>query len=555
MRYARDHNLARLVLGRREGGLLAARWRRSLADAVAALADDIDVLQVALPAQARSAEPPEPQHDWPWRGYVAATAACVLTALLATPLLGRLELTNIVMLFLLTVIGVALAFGRGPAVLAAFLGVGLFDFFFVPPRFSFAVSDVQYLVTFGVMLLVALLIGQLTAGLKAQAGAATERERRMRGLYEMSRDLGAALLPEQVADIGARFLSAEFGAQSALFTLDAQDRLQLLPGSASQADAGVAQWAFDHGLPAGRGTDTLPATACLMLPLKAPMRLRGVLAVQSNEVDSWSPEQRQLLDTCAALIAISLERIHYIEVAQASTLQMEGERLRNSLLAAISHDLRTPLASLVGLADTLERQQPRADQAELLQAMRASALRMNALVNNVLDMARLEAGAVELNKQWQPLEEVVGSALEACAQPLADHPLQVVLAADLPLLQIDAVLMERVLVNLLENAAKYTPPGTALTLRAAPRGDQIELVLEDEGPGLPRGREDQLFQKFERGRKESALPGVGLGLAICRAIVEAHGGRIRAEAREPRGARFVIALPRGNPPTDLGTEE
>ncbi len=555
VRYAREHNLARLVVGRNRPRW---PWQRPLSDRIGLLADDIDVLQVAVPAVAREAadatEAEAPTVSGAWRGYFAALAVCAVTTLLASPLLGVLELTNIVMLFLLAVVGVAVFFGRGPAVLAAFVGVALFDFFFVPPQLSFAVSDVQYLVTFSVMLVVALVIGQLTAGLKIQAEAATQREHRVRSLYEMGRDLGGALIADQVAAIGARFISAEFGARSALLLADLHDRLHVLPGASAAADAGVAQWAYDHARPAGRGTDTLPASACLMLPLKAPMRQRGVLAVEPLNTRPWTPEQRQLLDTCASLLAISLERIHYIEVAQSSTVQIESERLRNSLLSAISHDLRTPLSALVGLADTLAltKQPQTSQQAEIAAAMRDSALRMNALVNNVLDMARLEAGAVQLNRQWQPLEEVVGSALAACSPALAGREVDVQLAEDLPLLHLDAVLFERVLVNLLENAAKYTPSGTSITLRAAVASDGVAVVVEDRGPGLPRGKEESIFQKFERGRKESATPGVGLGLAICRAIVQAHGGHIGAENASQGGARFTITLPRGEPPSDSG---
>jgi len=580
-RYAREHNLSRLVLGRRDRHWRWPPGRRTLADRLVALADDMDVLQVALPAASRGAAAPEPAPARPgrWRGYVAAPIACALTTGAALPLAGVLELSNIVMLFLLAVVGVALAFGRGPAVLAAFLGVAAFDFFFVPPQLSFAVSDVQYLLTFAVMLAVALVIGQLTAGLKGQAAAAEERERRVRSLYEMARDLGSALMVEQVAEIGARFLVAEFGARHALYVTDPDDRLLELPGATAKADPGVAQWAYDHAQAAGRGTDTLPASPCLMLPLKAPMRLRGVLAVEpvgpadpagavaaaAASAVPWSPEDRQLLDTCASLLANSLERIHYIEVAQASTLQMESERLRNSLLSAISHDLRTPLASLVGLADALRLTQPplSAQQDEIAGAMKDSALRMNALVNNLLDMARLEAGAVQINRQWQPLEEVVGAALAACAPALAGRPVQVQLPEDLPLLHLDAVLIDRVLANLLENAAKFTPPGTPITVRASARSDSVDLIVEDRGPGLPPGKEELLFEKFERGRKESATPGVGLGLAICRAIAQAHGGSIRAEnvaqglgvGAGESGARFVLTLPRGMPPSDTGSDE
>lgn len=553
--YAREHNLSRLVMGRPE-----RRWRwplqSTLGERIEAQADDLDVLRLALP-RTTAARPPKrspPRARISWKGYAAALAACAITALAATPLLGVLELTNIVMLFLLCVIGIALRYGRGPAICASFVGVALFDFFFVPPRFSFNVSDAQYLLTFAVMLVVALVVGQLTAGLKTQVKAVTEREQRVSGLYEMSRDLSAALLVEQVAQIGARFLIAEFGVKTALLVADENEHLVALPGATTEVDLGVAQWAFARGEAAGRGTDTLPASRCLVLPLKATMRLRGVLAVDLTQTGLLSPEQRRVLDTCASLMAISIERIHYIDVAQKTTLQMESERLRNSLLSTISHDLRTPLASLVGLADTVQLTKPplSEEQRELILSMRHSAMRMTALVNNLLDMARLESGAVHLNRQWQPLEDVVGSAIGASVGLLEDRPLKVNLAPDLPLLQFDAVLIERVLCNLLENAAKYTPAHTPISIEAHAETDFVTLSVDDQGPGLPSGREDAIFEKFERGRKEGSASGVGLGLAICRAIMQAHGGSIRGQTRAAGGASFVLSLPRGEPPTDDG---
>jgi len=235
---------------------------------------------------------------------------------------------------------------------------------------------------------------------------------------------------------------------------------------------------------------------------------------------------------------------------------MESERLRNSLLSAISHDLRTPLASLVGFVDTLAltHPPPTDQQNEIVQAIKKSALRMNTLVTNLLDMARLEAGVVKINQEWQPLEECVGSALAVCESLLDGRALSVQLATDLPLLFLDAVLIERVLVNLLENATKYTPAGTPIWIHAHRETDQVILMVEDEGPGLPVGRESTIFEKFERGNKEAALPGVGLGLTISRAIVEAHDGKIRAENREQGGARFIVSFPVGQPPLLLSQE-
>ena len=557
-RYAREHNLMRVVLGRRS--VRAAWWRRDTATLLAAQAPDLELVQVALPARdmataggrelasRRAGADAGRRPDW--HAYAKSVAVCGVVIAATAPLLHVLEKTNIVMLLLLAVVFSALRYGRGPAVLAAFVSVAAFDFFDVAPRFTFAVSDVQYLVTFAVMLVVALVIGQLTAGLTWQARVATLREDRVRALYELSRDLAAALMPEQIVEIGTRVLQAEFEARAVFLLLDGDDSLAVPdePG----VDAGLANWALAHAEAAGQGTGTLPASAMLYVPLKAPMRVRGVVALALRNPQRLNvPEQRRLLDTFASLLAIALERIHYVEVAHKTTVQMESERLRNALLGAISHDLRTPLAALAGMADSLQLTAPplAPAHAEIAQSLREAALRMNALVNNLLDMARLESGRVALNLQWQPLEEVVGSALRSLGGLFAGrHPIRVSLPADLPLLRFDAVLIERVLANLLENAAKYTPAGSAISIGAAAALEWVEVWVADEGPGLPPGREERLFEKFERGRKESATPGVGLGLAICRAIVVAHDGTIRGETRPEGGARFVFTLPRGEPP-------
>ncbi|HEY9067208.1 MAG TPA: two-component system sensor histidine kinase KdpD [Burkholderiaceae bacterium] len=571
VRYAREHNLSKVILGRRPQRRWPP-WRRTLTEVLGRTADDLDVVQVALPSTRRgvksadSAPPP-----LPWASYGWSLAVCAAATALTAPLSGRLELTNIVMLFLIAVIAVALRWGRGPAVLAAFVSVASFDFFYVPPRFTFAVSDAQYLVTFVVMLAVALIVGQLTAGLKFQARVASSREERARALYEMSRELSGALMTEQIADIAARFVQSQFQARVSLLVAGLDEQLGIASPAgpieqASTVDRSIARWSYDRGEAAGFGTDTLPASPVLYLPLRAPMRIRGVLAVQPTQPDRLLvPEQRRQLDTCASLVAIALERVHYVDVAQSSTVQMESERLRNSLLAAISHDLRTPLATLMAMADSMSLAQPplSGQQARIAQAMRDAATRMSLLVTNLLDMARLESGTVKLNRQWQPLEEVVGSALHVMADVLEGRAIRVELPQDLPLVDIDAVLIERLLVNLLENVSKYAPPGTPIEIGARAGSEAIELWVDDHGPGLPKGREEELFKKFERGSKESATPGVGLGLAICRAIAQAHEGTIEGSTRpatpaDSGGARFTLRLPRGEPPgmpAGLGLDE
>lgn len=550
--YARSHNLQRLVLGRARRQRLP--WSRPLHARLSRLAPDVDLLEVGTGAAARPRTAHEPAQAVaaPNRmRYLWAALAGLGAALAFSPLAAWLDLANIAMLFLLVVLLVAVRFGRGPSVLSTCVCVAGFDFFFVPPRYDFAVSDVQYLITFGVMLAVGLITGQLTAGLRFQAQVARKREARAHSLYEFARELSGALQNEQVLESTRATIAQAFGARAVLLLPDADGKLAADAADLAGLDAGVAQWAFDHASPAGHGTHTLPGSPLFYLPLVAPMRTRGVLAI-APDGGRWLPlpEQRQQLDTYAALAAIALERVHYIEVAQAALVNMESERLRNSLLAALSHDLRTPLTSLVGLSESLLRAEPplAANERETAAALHEEARRLGTMVANLLDMARIESGAVRLNQQWQALEETVGSALRPLRQALGARSIRTRIPADLPLLRFDAVLLERVLANLLENAAKYTPPHATITIAARVREDWVDVSVSDDGPGLPAGREEALFEKFARGQQESALPGVGLGLAICRAIVEAHGGKIVAGAAPEGGAMITFSLPRGTPP-------
>jgi two-component system sensor histidine kinase KdpD len=554
--YARRHNLGKIVLGRSIGGRKRWPWRRDLAERLGAMAPDVDLVTVARD-EGRS--PPDSdsgsdaaREDAEFaekvRGYVSAALTCALITAGAMPLHGYFELANIVMLFLLGVVLVAFLWGRGPAVVAAVLGVASFDFFFVPPRFTFAVSDVQYLLTFAVMLTVGLVTGRLTAGLRYQLRVARNREERARSLSEMARSLSSALVEQQVVEISDRFLEASLPSRATILLPDLSDRLQppLAKGAIPAVDMAIAQWCYDRNEPAGAGTDTLPASQQLYLPMKAPMRVRGVFVIEpENPRLLMIPEQRRQLETFAMLAAIALERIHFVTVAQDTLIKMESERLRNSLLSALSHDLRTPLTALVGLAETLSRELAAGAPAHSgkAQVIREQALRMARLVDNLLEMARLQSGDVKPRKDWESLEEIVGAAIKGLEPVLSGRSLKLDLPDELPLVRCDALLIERVLVNLLENAVKYTPPGTAVGVRAVKEAGMLRVEVWDAGPGLPVGQEQEIFLRFARGRKESDVPGVGLGLAICQAIVEAHGGQIRAENRPGGGARFEFTLP------------
>ncbi len=562
--YARRHNLSKLVIGRDPRRRLWP-WQRSSGQKLAMLAPDIDLVEIGrtdgnMPNGVAKTWPPMPASEAGDRlkfkqlRYLWASLACMAVTLLSIPLAARFDRSNIVAIYILTVVLVAVRFGRGAAALTAVLSVCSFDFFFVPPRFSFAVSDVQYVLTFFIMLAVGLITGQLTAGLRFQARVAGHREERAGSLYEIARDLSGAVQIDQVVQISDESIERTFRASAALLLPSAAGALAMASARKDTelaVDIGIAQWAFDKGQPAGYGTDTLPGSEVLYIPLRAPTRARGVLAVKArNRRLLRIPEQRQLLDTFAALIAIALERVHYVEVAQDAVVRMESERLRNSLLAALSHDLRTPLTVLVGLAESLTLTKPALSEAQLESAVaiQDEARRMSTLVSNLLDMARIESGEVKLNLQWQPLEEVVGSALNATRGMLKQHLVEVNIPRDLPLVRIDALLIERVLVNLLENASKYTPPGSKMVLAAEVIADRLSVSVSDDGPGLAVGREEAVFQKFTRGERESATPGVGLGLAICRAIIESHHGTIIATHRPGGGARFTFTLPLGQPP-------
>ncbi|QEI07496.1 sensor histidine kinase KdpD [Pigmentiphaga aceris] len=585
VRYVRRHNVTKAVVGRGRAGrspvlrwslsallsaVLAPGWiwhRHSFADQLAAACPGMDVIRLGAPTVAAAPIPrrdpstvnntPAPKAGKSWAAYAWALLYCAVATGLSALVFPILHQTNIVMLFLLAVVVVALRHGRGPAALAALISVGLFDFFFVDPIASFGVSDVQYLLTFVVLLGVGMVIGQLTAGLRMQAERSVKREADARGLYEFARELSSVLMPEQIVDSAATFIHAAFGSRCALYILGPDDRLKL----ASREDNGMqalesalAQWVYDHGQAAGAGTNTLSNSPLLYLPLKAPMRVRGVLAIETPAGESLArPDARRELEAYATLIAIALERLHYVEVAQQALVNVESEKLRNSVLAAVSHDLRTPLTGLIGTAETLMRtaQDLPSNVQDDLARMRDQAQRMHALVVNLLDMARLQSREAPLRREWQSMEELVGAALAVMREALLRHPVRIASLSALPLVECDGVLIERVLCNLLENAAKYAPVGSAIHMDAQVDGELMRVSVTDHGPGVPEGSERRIFDKFTRGERESATPGVGLGLAVCEAIISAHQGRIWVERADGAGARFVFTLPLGTPPAML----
>jgi two-component system sensor histidine kinase KdpD len=427
-----------------------------------------------------------------------------------------------------------------------------FDFFFVPPRYSFAVADFQYVVTFGVMLAVALIIATLVASVRAQTRVAGARERRTALLYAMSRELVSTRSLEDLARVAVKHVAETFASHTVLLVPDANGRLRHpnsspIVGSLLGADLAVAQWVYDNSASAGLGTDTLPAAVAQYLPLRAGHHTLGVLAVEPMQRRRLLlPEQCHLLETFAAQIALALERARLQEEAEQSRVTAETEGIRNTLLASISHDLRTPLAVITSASSALSDPSSTFDpeaRRSLSAQIEGKSKEMAEIISNVLDLMRLESGQVSLRCESVMLEDLVNSALQRLSTRLRDHPVKVNIPADLPTVNVDGSLVLQVFTNLLENVVKYTPADTSVTIAAVVEEAFLRISIDDTGPGLPAGDLNRLFAKFHRGRDESNAGGAGLGLSICRAIIAAHGGEIDASQRPGGGARFSFTLP------------
>ncbi|HEY8089318.1 MAG TPA: sensor histidine kinase KdpD, partial [Polyangiaceae bacterium] len=556
VRYARNRNVTKIVVGKPTH----ARWRdflkASFLDDVVRQSHEIDVYVISGQPRdaASSVPPPEEERAPPTRpatGYVAASLVVTASTLIAWYGFGHGKLADVVMIYLLGVVVVSMRFGYVPSLLAAVLSVVAFDFFFIPPYFSFAVSDLSHIVTFAVMFVVAMIISHLTRRIRDQADSARRRERRTAALYAIARELGLTHSRELLLKAAAQHLRDVFATKVAVLLPGQDGMLEPVLADAGTLDAadkdmGVAEWTWLHQRPAGAGTETLPLARALFVPLRGSRGRVGVLALYPSEQARLNdPDERQLLDTCAGLIGSAVERTQLAEEARRARLRMETEQLRNALLSSVSHDLRTPLAVVTGATSALLDEAAPKDartRRELLETAHEEALRLNRLVRNLLDMTRLEAGALKVQKDLQPIEEVVGSALNRMEDRLRGREVHTDIPDDLPLVPFDSALIEQVLINLLENATKYTPAGSPLDVAARVRGEEVEVEVADRGPGVARQDVERVFDKFYR-VKEGEGGGAGLGLTICRGIVSAHGGRIWVEERPGGGASFRFTLP------------
>ncbi|MGB8983019.1 MAG: sensor histidine kinase KdpD [Anaerolineales bacterium] len=551
LEYAHKNNITKVVVGKP----LKPRWqeiiRGSIVDQLVYASGDIDVYVIS----AREGMPSlSALNEWqphrPLGRYFLSLVLVALSTILGLTVRGNLEPTNLVMLYLASIVLSAIFLGRGPSLIAAIAGVLAFDFFLVPPYLTFAVEDTQYLITFILLFIVSLVISSLTARVREQAEAAMRRELQTSVLYDLGRDLTSATGLQDVTQIITSHIEQVFGREVAIF-LPENGSIRIFASSLNyrpdENDLAVAAWSFEHDQPAGRGTDTLPAASLRCHPLKTANGLVGVLGVRPKESGGFlTPEQRQILAAFANQAALAVERARLVEQAQRADLLQATEKLQTALLNSISHDLRTPLVSITGALTSLDEQSDSLDdenRESLILTAREEADRLNRLVGNLLSMTRIESGAIKLHREPGDIQDVIGTALEQLGSRAANHEIKVNVPDDFPLVPLDFTLIVQVVVNLLENAVKYSSSGSLIEISASRVDDKARLEIADRGVGIPLEDLTHVFDKFYRVQRPESVSGTGLGLSISKGIIEAHHGTIYARARVGGGTVVSVELP------------
>ena len=553
--FAKKHNITQIIIGKPLRSLFREWLHGSLVDNVIKRSEGISVHVISD----RSNNSTRFQvlfnrEQIRFSPVVVILLMIALLTVMLMPVQSDLGPVNIAMIYLLPILISAVAWGAVSAVIAAILGILCFDFFFVPPLYGFAVTDARYLISFAIFLLVALLTGQISARLRQHIACAKQREARMAALYALSREIAAANELDKVLEQVAKKVCESVESQVVILLPNEEGKLVVRAKSGGQQDIladdnerAVAIWVYEHGQTAGRGTDTLAGADCTYVSMRTEQGILGVLGIRSRDSKHLSPEQRSMLDALASLAAVAVNRIQLVEEAKKVQVLAESGRLHAALFNSISHELRTPLTTIIGsvtgLLDEDDIYDPAARRG-LLQTIRQSALRMNRLVTNLLDMARLESGFVHLNRERCEIQDVIGVSVSR-VETLGKRPLKIDIEPDLPMVPIDFVLIEQVLVNLLDNAAKYSEPGCEIAIRAGLKKKFLQVDIADHGPGIPDEDLELVFDKFYRLKRSNQTGGTGLGLTICKSIIEAHGGKIWAVNNSSGGAVFSFVLPLG----------
>ncbi len=566
LRVARERHVTQVVVGKSPRRALYNRWRaRALDERLIQATGDIDVFVVkgGLNEIRRGRRPgdvylhlartsPNAAEGSNLRRYlIPAGVIAVITGIgLWAAQWISYQAVGLVLLF--TVLLLALVFDRGPVLLAAALSAILWDFFFLPPIYTFSVGGLENALMFGLYFVIALATGSLTTRLRAQEQATRYREKRTAVLYALAREIASSATMDSVLSHAVKQIGDLFDAQVAFMLRQGTDRLPYVAHPTStltvdEKERSVALWAFMHRQPAGRFTDTLPMAQARWLPLIAPNEVVGAMGVCARA--RLSLDQESLLETIASLVALAVEREMLDDAAERAAVVAKSEQLYRTLLDSVSHELRSPITTIAGAAESLD--DPAVEsQAEsrhrLLQDIRQAADRLNRLVANLLDMSRLESGMLKPNFEWHAVDDLIGATLERLKSQLAPHQVVVDIAPDLPLVRMDFALMEQALHNLIHNSATHTPPDTRIRISAKVEGQNLVIAVADRGAGLPAEVLPRVFDKFYRG-PDTRRGGVGLGLSITRGLVEAHGGTIAAENRTRGGISFTIRLPVGGP--------
>jgi two-component system sensor histidine kinase KdpD len=498
----------------------------------------------------RPAEGSEPFNPWPYPMALGMVGIGLGVAKLIEPFFS---IENVDLVFLTAVVGVSVRYGLGPSLLASLAASLCYNFFFLPPVYTFTITDPTNIVAFFFFMLIAILVSNLAGRVRAQATAASQRVRTTESLYAFSRKLAGTAALDDVLWATAYQIALMLKVRVVLL-LPEQGRIAVKAGYPPEdqldpADLAAANWTWENDRVAGRGSDTLPGAKRLFLPMRTGRGPIGVIGIDDDRAGPLlTPDQRRLLDALTDQGALAIERVHLVEDMDRVKRDAESDRLRQALLTSISHDLKTPLAAVLGAATTMRDLAPHlsdAQRTELISTIVEESERLNRFIANLLDMTKLESGAVVPNSAAHDLGELVGATLRRATSILAQHTVKLDLGQDLPMIEVDPVLFEQALFNLLDNAAKYAPAGSAIELRAGQSGGQVELQVRDEGEGIPPAELETVFDKFYRVRKgDHVRPGTGLGLAIARGFIEAMGGRLSAGNRSDRsGAAMTIRLP------------
>jgi two-component system, OmpR family, sensor histidine kinase KdpD len=550
--FARKNNISKIIVGKP----LRPRWqeilRGSMVEMLTRLSGTIDIYVVTS-----SDQPSLPPDDNPlklhssWPRYLGSILLVALATGLGFIIGGRIDPTNLIMLYLLIVVIAAIYLGRGPAILASILGVLAFDFLFIQPYFTFAVSDTQYIITFIALFAVGVTISQLTARTREQADAAQQREAETAELYALSRDLSVGGDMDAVLKGLVQHVERAFGRDTVVF-LPENNRLATRMASTNlklnEDELAVADWVYRHGDPAGRHTNTLPSALLRYLPLKTARGVVGVLGVEGPDQPNrdLTPQQRRLMEAFANQAALAIERVQFAEQARQAEILQATEKLQTALLNSISHDLRTPLVSITGALTSLDEQAESLNdeyRRSLVNTAREEAERLNRLVGNLLSMTRIESGAIKLHMEPGDIQDVIGTALDQLGKRIENRKVVVNVPDDFPLIPMDFSLMVQVLVNVLDNAVKYSPEYCAIEVSATLEDDHVHVVVADRGEGIPPEDLTRIFDKFYRVQRPESVSGTGLGLSISKGIVEAHGGQIQARRRDQGGTLIIIDLP------------